>query len=330
MAGPQGLTGRSTILDVAAAAGVSRQTVTRAMNGMPDISTTTKERVLAAADRLGYRPSRFGRGLATGGDPQLGLLVEDLTNPYFPELAAAIVRKAGARGWTVLLAEGTGAPAGALEALEGQTDAVVGHFGPRADRWLDRPGGAPVVGLDVRADATHPGVRFDRAAAVNELTEHLVRAGVRRPAVLDASPDGTPSERGALLVEAFQRLGTRCRLLGGDGEDAARGAADSAALLASPDRPDAIVAFNDLMALGVLSTCRRAGVDVPGEVRVAGIDGLPVGALVAPTLTTLAVDLDAVAREAVDLAIALRDGAPADGPDARRTVHSRLVVRESA
>ena len=83
--------GRATIIDVAAAAGVSRQTVTRAMNGMSGISAATKDRVLQAAAALDYRPSRFGRGLVTGGDHQLGLVVNDLRNPYAP---AARLRRA--------------------------------------------------------------------------------------------------------------------------------------------------------------------------------------------------------------------------------------------
>ena len=102
-------------------------------------------------------------------------------------------------------------------------------------------------------------------------------------------------------------------------------------MLAEDGRPDAVLAFNDLMALGVLSACRRAGVDVPGEVRVVGVDGLALGALVTPTLTTLQVDLDEVARKALDLAGAMLAGtAPRSGDGAHRTVRHHLLLRESA
>ncbi|MFT2691065.1 substrate-binding domain-containing protein [Clavibacter zhangzhiyongii] len=85
-------------------------------------------------------------------------------------------------------------------------------------------------------------------------------------------------------------------------------AAATERIVARPRTTDAIVAFNDVCALGVLSACRRAGVDVPGDVRVAGIDGLSIGRLLAPTLTTLAVDLDELARHALDLAVAMIAG----------------------
>ena len=112
---------------------------------------------------------------------------------------------------------------------------------------------------------------------------------------------------------------------------AAGGGGGHRRLLADGDRPDAILAFNDGMALGVLSACRRAGVDVPGEVRVVGVDGLPLGALVTPTLTTLEVDVDEVA--AAGARSRRRHGrgpAPRSGPEVERTVRHRLVLRESA
>src|SRR5699024_7828145 len=83
---------RATIIDVAQRAGVSRQTVSRAMNDLPGISAGTREKVLAAAQELNYRPSRFGRGLVEQGPVTLGLVVEDLSNAYFAELGAAVVR----------------------------------------------------------------------------------------------------------------------------------------------------------------------------------------------------------------------------------------------
>ena len=90
--------GPATINDVAAAAGVSRQTVTRAMNAMPGIMPATKDRVLAAAQRLRYRPSRFGRGLVKAEHRTLGLVLDDLTNPFYPELASAVIGAAGRAG----------------------------------------------------------------------------------------------------------------------------------------------------------------------------------------------------------------------------------------
>ena len=341
MAGPPRLTGsegdpaagRTTILDVAAAAGVSRQTVTRAMNGMPGISAETRDRVLAEAERLAYRPSRFGRGLVLGGERQLGLVVDDLRNPYSPELAAAVVRIAASEGWNVLLADVglSGDAARMVESLGVQTDAVIGYFGPRAAEAIALLGSAPVVELDPGGGTIRGAVHLDPAEAIEDLVAHLVTAGVRAPLAVDAGGLGAPSRRVALMRAAFARHGLALPTVTADTQTAEAAAASTVQVLAGDARPDAILAFNDLMALGVLSACRRSGVDVPGEVRVVGVDGLALGALVTPTLTTLQVDVDQVAREALDLAVAMLAGtAPRSGEGAHRTVRHRLLLRESA
>jgi DNA-binding LacI/PurR family transcriptional regulator len=174
-------------------------------------------------------------------------------------------------------------------------------------------------------------VRIDPAEAVEDLADHLVHTGVRHPVIVDASDSGRPSGRGRLMLDALRRRGYLPEVAIADAPTSELGAAMTTRALERFRRVDAVLAFNDLMALGVLGACRRAGVDVPGDVRVVGVDGLAIGTLVAPTLTTLAVDLDAVAREALDLATGMLAGdLPRSGPAVQRTVRHRLVVRESA
>ncbi|WP_243233458.1 LacI family DNA-binding transcriptional regulator [Microbacterium sp. CIAB417] len=321
---------RATILDVAAAAGVSRQTVTRAINDMPGISADTKKRVLDAAGALSYRPSRFGRGLVTGGDRQLGLVVNDLRNPYSPELAAAVVRRAADEGWSVSLVDIglAGAADRLLRSLHAQADVVVGYLGTWASAWESRFGATPLVLLDAGEDIAHAGVDLDPIAAIDDLAAHLVALGTRRPVVLDASEPPMPSRRGIAMVEAFERRGLSPEVVHASVPTPEHASAVAAQVIRRTTRPDAILAFNDLMALGVLSACRHAGLDVPGDIRVAGVDGLTVGTLVAPTLTTLAVDFDEVARHALELAVAFGEGDGDVGP--HRVVPHRLVLRESA
>ena len=324
---------RATLHDVAAAAGVSRQTVTRAMNGLYGINPATKERVLAAAAALDYRPSRFGRGLVTGGDRQLGLVVNDLRNPYSPELAAAVLGLAAARGWNVMLADVglAGDSDRAVQALGVQTDVVVGYLGARAPEWIERLGSVPVVELDPAGEVLRAAVRIDPTDAIEELADHLVRTGVRHPVIVDASESGRPSSRGRLMLDALRRRGYLPEVAIADAPTAELGAAMAARALDRFRRLDAVLAFNDVMALGVLAACRRAGVDVPGAVRVVGVDGLATGTLVAPTLTTLGVDLETVAGEALDLALGMLAGElPRSGPAVQRTVRHRLLLRESA
>ncbi|RII90802.1 LacI family transcriptional regulator, partial [Clavibacter californiensis] len=137
--------------------------------------------------------------------------------------------------------------------------------------------------------------------------------------------------RAALLVRAFEARSMEVSVVRASAPTAEAAAVATERVVARPRTADAIVAFNDVCALGVLSACRRAGVDVPGDVRVVGIDGLSLGRLLAPTLTTLAVDLDELARHALDLAVAMIAGdLPRSGPEVIRTVRHQLVVRESA
>ncbi|SOC87619.1 transcriptional regulator, LacI family [Curtobacterium sp. 314Chir4.1] len=340
MAGPPRLTdpvpapgGRATIIDVAAAAGVSRQTVTRAMNGMSGISAATKQRVLAAAERLDYRPSRFGRGLVTGGDHQLGLVVNDLRNPYTPQLASAVFRLAAEQGWNVMLADVDLASDAdrMVQALGSQTDVVIGYLGSRRERWNDLLGTVPMVELDPSTDPPTAAVWIDPADAIEELADHLVATGVRHPVVLDNSSPEHTSVRGVLMVDALRRRGYLPELVHAPHGTAECGAEETTRILRHRRREDAVLAFNDVMALGVLQACRRGGVDVPGDIRVVGVDGLPLGGLVSPTLTTLAVDLDAVAREALGLALGMLAGElPRHGDAVQRTVRHRLLLRESA
>ncbi|WP_324012440.1 LacI family DNA-binding transcriptional regulator [Microbacterium sp. JZ37] len=345
MAGPSQLTGaddpapagssaagrrRATILDVAAAAGVSRQTVTRAMNDMSGISAETKRRVMEAARELSYRPSRFGRGLVTGGARQLGLVVNDLRNPYSPELAAAVVRLAADEGWNVMLVDiGLASDADRLLAsLREQADVVVGYLGEWSTGWGSGLATTPLIQLDAGETTEHAGVRLDPVAAIGDLVAHLVAVGVRRPVVLDASAPREPSARGAAMAAAFREHGVEAEVVHAASSSAEHASAVTAQVVRRAAPPDALLAFNDLMALGALSACRHAGLDVPRDIRVAGVDGLTIGTLVAPTLTTLAVDFDEVARHTLELAVALRDG-DAD-VDRFRVVPHRLVLRESA
>lgn len=123
----------ATIIDVARAAGVSRQTVTRALNGLPDISSATRQRVIEAAKNLNYRPNRAAQNLVKGREVVVGLVVSDLRNPYYPELASAFTRLAADRDWGVMLCDlgpGVASAHSRMRALSRRVDAVVGtHLG---------------------------------------------------------------------------------------------------------------------------------------------------------------------------------------------------------
>jgi DNA-binding LacI/PurR family transcriptional regulator len=304
---------RATIVDVARAAGVSRQTVTRAVNDMPGINPATRDRVLAAVRELNYHPSRFGRGLVKPSARTLGLVLGDLTNPYYADLAATVLRLAAARGWTVVMAE-----PGSVTDLVGGVDAVVGFTGLA----LEPPGAGapnlPVVEIDPpRAHPGHGRIEFERWTATRDAVRHLLERGTRRPVVLDMP---SRSSRGRTFVEAFGEAGLEAVVVDRDTPWA-----DLA-----PLRPDALVAFNDLGGFRLLRELEAHGVAVPGQVRVVGVDGLAVGEFVTPRLSTLAIDLAEVARAALDLVLALSEGPGRDGAsELVRVVPHRFLARAS-
>ncbi|GAA4264807.1 LacI family DNA-binding transcriptional regulator [Frondihabitans peucedani] len=325
---------RATVIDVARAAGVSRQTVTRAMNDMDGISAATRQRVLDVAKELRYRPSRFGRGLVVGHRPALGLVTEGLTNPYFPELADGVVEAATAAGWNVLVTDGShdgGDPRRFLREVADQVDAVIGYFRIGPDAFDDVFGDLPVVVLEGTAEDGHRGVvEIDFAPGLDAGIEHLLETGRRRIVMIDSRSAAAPSRRTAAFRAAMERHGLDPLVVfeGDSGGDAA--GAVARALREAPD-VDAFMTFNDLHAFAVLKAVQHAGLEVPDRCAVLGIDGLAMGVVSSPELSSLDLDIAAVGRIAVELAIGMQTGAlPSSGPEVHRVVRHTLLLRESA
>ncbi len=172
---------------------------------------------------------------------------------------------------------------------------------------------------------------MDFEPAMRELVDHLLDRGVRHPVLLDISRPGPLSRRGQYFIDLMRERGIDPPVTQVIENSMAAGAAGSQAILQDHPEADAIMAFNDVAACGTLKTLRRAGIDVPGQVKVAGFDGLSLGTYVSPELTTLALDIQGVAAAAVGLALEMAAGeSPRTGAEARRRVAYRLVVRESS
>ncbi|WP_230121498.1 LacI family DNA-binding transcriptional regulator [Arthrobacter sp. Bi83] len=354
----------ATILDVAAAAGVSRQTVTRAMNGMPGIKESTRERVQELARELGYTPSRFARGLVQGSRTSVGLAIPDLTNPYFPAFASSVVELATQRGWHIVVDDyGHGGRTGldAVDHLAPQVDAVIGYLGGYAEQAQAVMGRRPLIVLDETPGGAAGSINFDYAEAAKLAVDHLWNTNRRNIAYLDACsssligsgqvPTG-PSKFGApevvAQVPSTEAEAGPCTVRGravtgrlyGTGapwalvtaaETAEAARAAAAALLRERPETDGILVFNDLMAAGVLKAVHEAGLRVPEDCAVIGMDGIPLGEFLTPELSTLALDLREVGRAAVELLEGLLAGAVAPGSDAARlTLVHQLILRESA
>lgn len=325
---------RAGILDVAAGAGVSRQTVTRAMNDMPGISAATKQRVLEVARELNYRPSRFGRGLVTRGTPTLGLVVVDLTNGFWGELASCVLDEAASRGWTVLIAESSHDARAALPKLLEHVDAVFGLIDLPERELAELFGAVPLVLLDAGTETDrHAGISLDFGRAMDDAVSHLISRGRRRIAMLDWSRTNQQSRRASHFVAAVERHGLEPLVLHAavstEPVMTSGRAAASLALERWPDL-DAFVCFNDSVAVGAMKTVQAAGMDVPKDFSILGIDGSALGLIVTPELSTLRFDLRELARVAINAVIALQDGELEVGSAARTVVLPTLTIRGSS
>ncbi|MGW3247332.1 LacI family DNA-binding transcriptional regulator [Streptomyces sp. NPDC001070] len=315
---------RVTIHDVARSAGVSRQTVSRALNDKDEIDGTTKQRVLDAARELGYRPSRFARGLVRQDTTTIGLVIPDLLNPFFTEVAAAALEAARARGWHVVVYD-TGDRAAeelaTLQVIASQVDAVVGYFSCSEDDLERFTRGAPVVliGREHRT-ARFSSIRIEGEEGVHAAVAHLVAQGHRRIGMLDHDGRAEPSIRREWFAAAAAAHGIDAGMVVGAAQSADGGGAALRALLAAHPDVTAVLTFNDIIAIGALREARRLGRSVPQDLAVIGFDGLQLGTLVEPPLTSVALDTRKLGRLAIEQVARLLTGVDPLGAD-------ELVVR---
>ena len=300
-------TRRATILDVAAAAGVSRQTVTRAMNDQSGISAETRERVMRVVAELGYRPSRFARNFVSR-DKRLavGLVVASFRNPYYTDMAGDFLECAQARGWQVVMTSPVNAPeTEALATLSTQVDAVAGHFDGAEDGLIAAAAGLPLVMLE--RPATRPGVHsveMDLRLGMQILLTELRERGGRRIGMIDSAyslrTEGryVPSPR-RTYFEEFAPDSVERVVVGT--ESIVGGAEALKTMVAEHPEVDSVIVFNDLMALGVIQAAHALHLEVPEQLRIVGIDGLSLGLAVSPLLSTLAIDRRAMAEAALAL-----------------------------
>ena len=322
-----------TIFDVAALAGVSKSTVSNVVRGTDGVSERTRERVLAAVQRLGYRPNALARQFVRGRTNILGVLVGDLDNPFYAEMAKRVERVAFARGYTAMFCnieeDGERGLAGVESLLEQQVAGIVflAFFGrsPAIEESLsDR---TPVVFVGLREE-WGDSVAVSDTAGARLATSHLVELGHR-----DIAYVTTPGvERRA---DRARQAGYRAALrsAGLRGRRPVRWAPERpgpalAETLRGPSPPTAAFCSNDLGAIALLEQCDRLGVRVPGDLSVVGFDNVQLAGLARISLTTVAQPLDDLARLGVDMLASRLEGRLRGGPR-HVTVPTTLVVRGS-
>ncbi|MGZ4178629.1 MAG: LacI family DNA-binding transcriptional regulator, partial [Solirubrobacteraceae bacterium] len=313
-----------TMEDVAKEAGVSRALVSLVMREQPNVSQARRARVLEVADRLGYRPNAMARSLASRRTKTVGVVLDDLRNPFFAEIAGGVEELASELGYQLLLGAG-GRQArrerGSLATLlEYRVDGVI-LVSPRM-RAADIAAAAaevPVVmvGRQVRGVDTDL-VIIDEHHGTELVLDHLVGLGHERIAHVDGgSGAGGPQRRSAFLRGMrARRLGARARVIPGDFTEEA-GAVAARVLLAEPELPTAVFAANDMVAAGLLGGFDQAGVDVPRDVSIVGYDNNFIAHLAHVSLTTVDQPRTEMGRMALELLL--------DRIDNRRSRVTRLV-----
>ncbi|MBR7826507.1 LacI family DNA-binding transcriptional regulator [Actinospica sp. MGRD01-02] len=348
------VTGAVTLKQVAAEAEVSLATASRVLHrsGGREVRGALAERVQAAAERLGYVSNPHAQALARARSSTVGLIVHDVTDPYFAAIATGAMHAAHADGVMVMMAATFRDPEleidylgrlraqgarGALLAGSGSTDPAVSGRLADAITAFTREGGR-VTAIGARPDAHIDAVVPDNTDGARQARAHLEALGHRRIGVV--------SGPGTLLTvrQRLEGLGDGLRTVEADFTREGGYEAAAKLLAAHPDGGlTALIALNDLMAAGALAAARDAGRRVPEDLSVVGFDDLPFAADLSPALTTVRLPLRQMGERAMALLLTGSDGAsPAAGPSAasaaepgaaasRRTVDFpvELVVRAS-
>lgn len=332
---------KPTMSDVAAHAGVDISTVSRALNERTAalLRSETVDRVTAAAAELGYRPNVLARSLRTQRSHTIGMVIPDLTNPFFPPVVRGVEDVLGDAGYTLIIANTDNDDRReeiSLRSLVGrQVDGLLvatSHLGDGTPSDDER-GGLPLVLVNRRgSDAAIPSVVPDDVAGIDAVIGHLTDLGHHRIAHL-AGPQDTST--GRTRAQAFRDALTTAGL---HDEDLVEGAElfdieagrEACERLLSR-RPDltAIVAANDLLAIGCIRAMRARGLRVPSDISLVGFNDMPLVDLIDPPLTTVRVPQHEMGRAAARILLGLLGEDSVDNDHVHLELAPELVVRSS-
>ena len=321
--------GKITISDVAREAGVSIATVSRVIQGKPSVSPELARRVQEVAGRLGYRPSPMARGLATGATGMVGILVPQLSNPYFHEVIKAIGARAGQDGIRMLVLESDERAADEPDlaaSLYAHADGVILCSPRMPDEDLaalaaDRP--RLLCVNRIPAGGRPPGVACDSFSPMLDLCRLLARLGHRRVVYFFGNAHSWVNAERWRAVRHAASLGLEpLRVQAGPTIDAGYAATDAALAL----EPTALIGANDLCAVGVLTRLRELGRRVPEDISLTGFDDIPFSRHTLPALTTARIPRAEMADEVWAMMRAVLAG---ETPASRVFTTAEVLVRES-
>lgn len=330
-----------TIQDVARHAQVSAATVSRVLTNPERVSETTRDRVTLAIRHTGYTINQAARSLRLRAASTILVALPDIGNPFYSNILDAAVDEAGQRGYGVLVANRFSGDASQLlndYFLSSRADGLLlfdGGVDTSLLSVLTTAGGSVplVVSFDELPATSVAAVLVDNFEAAQRATEHLIGLGHNRIGhIIGPSRDGKPNQRLLGFERAMQRAGLEVRadwMWQGD-YSTPSGEAAAEALLALADRPTAVFAGNDEMAIGLLSRLRRASIECPRDISVIGFDDIAVSAHFWPRLSTMRQPRDQIGRLMADSLIDILEGAASPGAPRRITLRADLIARESS
>jgi LacI family transcriptional regulator len=327
-------------LDVAHLAGVSTATASRVLGNSRPVGAELRQRVLDSAAKLGYAPNPHARALARSRDASVGVIVNDVSDPYFSEIIRGILDGAQAGGRMLLICNTYQDAERELAYIRHfraqRVDALLLAASGRLDREFENKLSAEIIGFEQaggravmigRHEAAGDAVLPDNTHGARQMARHLVGLGHRKIGVI-AGPSmlTTVDDRVSGFRQELSSLGVPLlddQVCYGN-FDRSQGEQATVRLLDAMPGLTAIFALNDVMAIGALAFLRHKGIRVPDEVSVAGFDDIPIVADLSPALTTIRVPMVDIGQRAYALALE-----PA--PPNFRTVHlpTELIVRES-
>lgn len=327
---------RKTMRDIARRLGVSVSTVSRALNNRPVISRKTKERVWKAIEKSGYIRNNLARGLTLKTSHLIGVMLSDISNPFFSEIARGVHDVARREGYVIALCnterkvENEAAFARTL--LENQVDGLIfvgGTMGEQHLKELEENDVPFVIAGRRSSQLKVPSVAVDNIVVGYQATQHLIGLGHKRILFVSGPPDSATSRDRRAGYEQAMRANQLEPLVFEGNFKMESGFSLAPELIGMKRRPSAVFAANDLMAIGLILGATNLGLNVPRDLAVVGCDDIPMASLIKPTLTTIRLPMYEIGARAMEMLAARLNGQKAM---ASQTIllGSELIVRESA
>lgn len=319
-----------TIRDVAALAGVSTATVSKYVNGAQRFSPPVEAAIKAVIAQLGYRSNPLAQSMITGRTKTIGLSVLDIGNPYFTNIVKGANRVALAHGYALLLVDTEENPTRErplLEALSRRVDGmlVFSRMQEAEMHWIGELG-KPLVMFGSLSELKLPSVSCDEHLAGYMMARHLVSLGHKRIAYLGFSKSLCDQLRLAGICDFLATAEQQPSTFDAKAPSAAEGERFCSSIMLGPTQPDAVICYNDLMAMGFMKAAKSLGFQVPTDVSVSGFDNIQYGSYTSPALTTIDLQTEDMGATAMEKLLAIIAGKPI-ADDTKIT--PQLILRDS-